>query len=283
MFRLGGLQYGPPQTFATVFTFACFLMFFIPVLSALHVGFDGNVDYWIGYHVIWLLLLPIPILFAVNFAMNMRNRRPKRSMILACLIVPSVVLFLIGGILSFQAGHINTKLTGRDCATWPRMRVLDLSWQAADKFLQACKKANPVLKDRMLVQDCPGYEDQMWNTDQKQYWAYLQFLEVNYGCVGFCGGGAGPLWTRTPEYPRPPDSCAAAVASVLRTKVQQVALQLIVFACIALFVSLAWMGTVGSRVLQNFTQPGQKSEKFMPAPSSAQLPNTAGSLNTPFA
>lgn len=267
--------------FATVFTFACFLMYIFPLLSAWHVGFDGNVMFWIGLTAFLWLLLPIPILFIVNFVMQLRNPRPKRSMILACLVVPCVSFFLIGGILKFQSGAIETKLGGRDCATWPRMRALDLSWQQANSFLEGCRAANPAFGSGLLIQTCPGYEDHMWDTGNNEFWPYLQFLEANYGCVGFCKSEGSPLWSRPAPVLRPPDACSASVSSVLRTKVKLVAMQLMSFSLMCLFVSLAWMSFFGNTVLSSFDKPkGSRPSKFVPAPLQA---GSTASLYTPQA
>merc|ERR1719265_1571798 len=106
----------------------------------------------------------------------MKQRRPKRSLILARIIVPCVDLFLVGGMLLASAGKVRTELLGANCGGVGEAGKLDMHWNAASDFLLTCRAKNPALGDMLLVNHCPGYEDAMWKGNHEKYWTYLQHL-----------------------------------------------------------------------------------------------------------
>lgn len=229
------------QQFAVAFFLACFATACYPLLSAWRIAFDTNVTFWLGWFPFWLTL-PIPFIFIGVYILHSRAMRPKRTYMMFSVIVPGVLFFMTGVGLSSRSAHLQDRLTSVDCQVIPRFREV---FAAAEAARARYKECNPN-GEMKLFQTCPDYKK--WQTEVKNredIWAYLQFLETNYYCTGFCKTGDGPLWNyRMPETERRyevRDACAPCVASVFRAKIDHAASQLMFYSAFAILVGLSCM------------------------------------------
>jgi len=220
------------RLFASSLTCALFCVFLFPMLTTLHLQADENVRFWIGNYPLLALLLPVGWLAAHFYHVSLG--RGKRSVLMACVIIPCVVFFLIGGSILFQATHVVDGLLTRDCPHFRAIRPVEQAFQDAAAVLKQCRKEKP----GAILQNCAQYIDEYDLENHKYNWGYLQFVEANYNCHGFCTSRADGLWSKGGATN---DACAVSVASVLRGRVQHAAWQLMMYNIIVLFVFLAWL------------------------------------------
>lgn len=232
--------------FASLFCFCCFAIFLYPMISTWHVAADENEAYWFTR---WpLVSLMVPPLFIGVYVYHQMKGHPNKWFVILSIILP-VILFLSMGIAMYvQSDYLADDLEKR-CPSHSETNKLDADWTRARNFYACClvRLGNPSLQQYCpnvasqkaptnftpLIQSCVGYEGA-----KNDNWEYLQFLEVNYGCTGFCSSGQPALWTRQST---PRDACSRSVAVVFRAKQMRIGLQLIVFSCIVLVLFAGWM------------------------------------------
>lgn len=228
----GGRAMFGHRLFASSLTCALFCVFLSPLLTTVHLTSDENFRFWIGWYPLFSLLLPL--LWAAAHVYHVSIGHGKRSVLMACVIIPCVVFFLIGGSILFQATHVVDGLLTADCPHFRAIRPVEQAFQDASSVLDTCRKEKP----DAILQNCQNYIDEYDLSTHQNYWAYLQFVESNYNCHGFCTSRPDGLWTRTGQSS---DACAVAVASVLRGRVQHAAWQLMMYNLVVLFVFLGWL------------------------------------------
>ncbi|CEM15807.1 unnamed protein product [Vitrella brassicaformis CCMP3155] len=248
--------------FPSFFTFACFAVFLWPLVQTIYLTTDVNFRYWVGY---WMLIcLALPVLYLATYVMHLVRTRPSRSLILASFIASSCLFIVLGVALLLYSSGLGDQLLSTDCATWKRTRPLEQTYQDARELYACCLSehgdnslsqycpapatataTSPTAngtsssngRQDILVTECDRYED-LYN-DHKGDLAYLAYLETSYYCSGFCTVAERPLFTRTLQGN---DACAEAVASVIRSKVDFHAVQMISYGGITLVLFLAWLG-----------------------------------------
>jgi len=223
------------QKFAQAFCYGCFTVFCFPLMSAWMLAFDRDVMYWFGTYVFWWTL-PIPFLFIFVFFYHMQFGRARRSLVLGSVIIPCVVFFLLGNSLRFKAEHLQDHLLSVDCQQYPIMKELEDATREAAQFYDKC---NPRGLD-ILFPACADFEKWKKDTDNVETWSYLQHLETNCLCTGFCNTyeDSKPIWTHNKEWSH--DPCAMCVVAALDAHIYRVGTQMMVFGIITLVVFLIW-------------------------------------------
>lgn len=223
------------QTFAVAFCYGCFTVFCFPLMSAWMLAFDHDVTYWFGPYVFWWTL-PIPLGFIFVFLYHMKVGRLRRGFVLGSVIIPCVVFFLLGTSLRFKAEHLKDHLLSVDCQQYPIMKELD---EASKEAVQLYNKCNPSGYD-ILFPACADFEKWKDDTNNAQTWSYLQHLETNCLCMGFCKTpeNSQPIWTHAKEWSH--DPCSMCVVSAMDAHIFRVGTQMTCFGVITLFVFLVW-------------------------------------------
>lgn len=244
--------------FAAAFCKSTFLLFSYPIITAWSLGHDDNIVYWFGSFVFWWTL-PILPFFVIIFAVQVVVR-PRKSLILGTIIIPSVTIFLLGGMLQGKAGHLADKLRNRDCGTFPKIRKLELSlFDAQEKHKECLQTA---LHENVPFNGCSDYKK--WEDEKDEYekdWAYLEYMEANFECTGFCTSAA-PLWMYPKEAGK--DPCAAALASHLESKVMSSTLQLMGYPIFLVFASVCWVFSVKPSIHELRTEKRKRERLFGP-------------------
>lgn len=241
------------KLFASTFTGACCAVFLFPFTTTLHLAADPNVVYWLGYYP-WVVLL-VPALIAGVHIYHVWKQQAIRPLIMAAMIVPCVLFFLVGGCLLFQATHIIDGLVTSDCTSFRAVRATQLAYNDAAAVLADCRAQQP---DAVLP-ECQKYVDEYGLPGHGDHWQYLRYVEENYGCSGFCQAAESGLWTGKPQAgcvntPHAPgceqhrDGCAMMVASALRGRVQHSSWQLMMYSIFVLFIFLGWMAAIGRKM-----------------------------------
>jgi len=206
------------RMFPTAFTMLSVFLFLIPAALALRNDIDPVVTYWRGDSASHLFLAIIPLIIVAAHIYHVRFGANKYVSSLAA-IVPGLMLVVFG----FRMGTTNPErgLFSIDCNIMPEKANLQLEWEAAKLLYKTClqetaNKPNSTmtldyLSQHFTIQDCTEYERDL--AFHQKTWPYLQYLEENIGCTGFCIPGP-PLWT-PPSKPHK-DSCAVAVASAFK-------------------------------------------------------------------
>jgi len=99
-----------------MFTIAVCCTYMAPVMIAMHLGWDKDVEYWIGATGLWAGLLPI--FFVCAYFYNLREL-PKGAPSIFCLLlvtlVPCVFFAVLGGMYRTSATYLYGQLKSEDC------------------------------------------------------------------------------------------------------------------------------------------------------------------------
>jgi hypothetical protein len=226
------------RLFASSLTGTLFCVFLYPLLTVVHLAFDENVQFWIGYYPLFTLLIPLVWLCA--HAYHIHLGKGNRAVVTFTFTFPCVVFFLVGGSILFQATHVTDGLLTADCAHFRAIRPVEQAYRDAATVLSKCQEEQK--NDNLLLQHCKNYIDEYDSETHAEYWPYLQFVERNYNCHGFCSATNVGLWTRDGGM----DACAVAVASVIKGRVLHSAWQLMLYSAAVMVLFLAWLAFVGN-------------------------------------
>jgi len=231
------------QLFAVGFFICSFLVNLFPLMSVWDVAFDTHVTFWFGNYPFWWTL-PIPLMFLVVFAYHMKRHHPKRKAVMMSIIIPCVVFFLLGASLKVKSDHLMDHIIYDDCGTHSQQfRDLDMAATEAEKKFAQC---NPSGFGAVTLENCPDFAE--WRKPHAREWDYLQFLENDCGCTNFCHSSRMSVWT--PPAARAHDACSNCVLSVMRTKVQHVGNQLMLYAILILVIALVWLRLMKNALLE---------------------------------
>lgn len=208
----------PPEVLSPLFTFGCVILFLTPILQAVYLAGDIDVKYWIGNwfgHVAVLL----PLIFVGSFFFHLRHGRPNRTVLVLCLLVPSIVLLCIGQFLAVRAQSVARRLGDSDCNSMEEKQELEDSADALQSLFESCVAAGDD-KVSQGVQWCSRYE--AGRGKHRKDWDYLLSAEERFNCGGWCQVGPQLF---LPGAQRK-DPCSEAVSESIRRKVVRTAVQL---------------------------------------------------------
>lgn len=222
--------------FPFLFSFCCFVLFLVPIWLMVHLGHDPNVVYWVGHWCEVALVVPLPF-FAAFFIQDALKRAHKPT-ILACLLLPSATLLVLGNMLVNTSSNRADQLRSMDCDTFPKKRSLQRSWEAAQRLYVGCLRETLSSHNITMetatrlfrVQDCTEFEVSF--AEYEQDWTYLWWLEEENQCAGWCFVSQ-PLWTQKAVW----DSCSVAVSQAFDTKAQRMAQQVVAFSTTMLLIA----------------------------------------------
>jgi len=227
-------EHSEQQKFAAAFCYGQFTVFCFPLMSAWMVAFDKDVMYWFGTYVFWWTL-PIPFGFFIVYLYHLRRGRLKRGFILGSVIIPCVIFFLLGTSLRFKSEHLKDHLLSVDCQTYPIMKELEIASKEANQLYDQC---NPHGYD-VLFPACADFDKWKRDTNNERTWDYLQHLETNCLCTGFCKSGVKPIWTHTEEEDTH-DACSMCVIIAIDAHIWRVGEQMMASGLIILSIFLLW-------------------------------------------
>jgi len=220
--------------FPNAFTLLTLLLFAMPCYLLMENALFGAVRYWSSS---WVWLVPIiPVIIICSHVVHVSSGLPNKWAVVSSLILPSAVLLLLANGQMTHAMDRADKLFSVDCDTFEGKRMLQRSWDAAEQLYESCLQATvdanedltiPQLKEHFRIQDCEEYT--VAHHERSRDWDYLQYLEVNHGCTGWCSPGQ-QLWSRVPHK----DDCSTTVSAVFAFKIEEHAKQV----CLIMFAAL---------------------------------------------
>lgn len=242
---------GYSKMLPTAFIFCCFVIFATPMALTIALGYDRSVKYWIGP---WgLMSFGIPVLFALGHYVHLERGFPRKPVVLLCTLFPAVLFLIVGDIHLSVSYDLSDQLFSTDCDTFDSKRVLERAWERANDLYAKCitttvqnqgKKHNLTIAkafDLYRIHHCEEYNSAL--QENKEQWDYLRHLEEQHHCSGWCEPGRR-LWT----YKGTRDACSVAVGTVLRFKVQRIAMQVVVYSVVVIVLVTIVLVLVGPMI-----------------------------------
>jgi len=210
------LEASPPA-----FALLCLLVFAPPAVKCFTLAFDMNVTHWIGNAPRVFAFLPL-FLIVIAYLILLHRRVPSKWAFVLGLIGCSVVFAIFAYSISGTALSLSGMFSSTDCSTFQQKWNLERSWQAARDFYADCATSGAATGvPAYPIEDCPGYTENLVSNPD---WIYLGRLEDQYACGGWCEASQ-QLWTSF----QVADPCSVAVAEVMRSKVQRLSTQVLVY------------------------------------------------------
>lgn len=220
----------------------------VPIHLIVHATRNPVVAYFHGET--YYVLITIPVLILVLYG----YRRASLEQVVGdhvtnghnvyvthfALILPSVLLLVYGTSMLTSATSKADRFYSNDCNAMSEKAELQRSWEEARSLYRRCLRetaearnlTETYLAEKFRIQDCLDYEPTL--RDHPRTWPYLQHLEENHACTGFCKPGE-QLWSNGPHK----DACAMSVASVFRHIVQTCCTQVVAFSLITLCLDMS--------------------------------------------
>lgn len=238
------------QQFAAGFGFALCTVFAYPLITSWVLGVDRSVGFWFGRYMLYWTV-PIPLGFLLVILLQLRLAQPKRSLLIFTFVIPTCIFFLTAASMSSNSVHLSDRLASVDCRTFASMRPIAQSYALAWEKYDECNAGRN--ESRLALPQCENYGTWLKEEDNARIWGYLQFLETNFECSGFCKPADRLLWTLG-EAPYSRDSCAVAIISVMRSKVSRLTTQLMIYPLAALFCFLIWLYSTRTSIAAYFRE-----------------------------
>lgn len=233
--------------FPFMFTLSALAIFASPVITGVRMAIDPSVNYWIGTWA-WIVLA-IPALLLGSHLIHLWNGRPRFFPVLMSTVVPSLLIIIVGYGHSTLNG-VSNRLLSTDCTTYREKFRIESAHRIAEQVMNSCitrvasetSISEAQARAIVRVQDCAEYrqyDTASWGRAQHgdfhKEWAYLQRLEEEQTCSGWCN--AGPtLWAPGGAVQR--DICTNTAAAVLEGQVGRWASRILCLGIVELLMSV---------------------------------------------
>jgi len=201
--------------FPMAYTGVSVMLFMVPCFTLIYIMRQPAVNYLVNDgNVQQSLLVLVPIVIVLSYFYHAKFG-PNKYVTGLGLLIPAILLLVEGMAVQSQSVSFVQSLASIDCDILPQKAHLQLEWEAAHAFFQKCTKdtaattnyTSEFLMKNFRIQDCNEYAKVQ--AAHASTWGYLQSLEENYACTGFCVPGA-QLWFKGPHQ----DSCSVAVSMI---------------------------------------------------------------------
>mmetsp|Transcript_1549 Transcript_1549/g.3992 ORF Transcript_1549/g.3992 Transcript_1549/m.3992 type:complete len:255 (+) Transcript_1549:108-872(+) len=185
------------------------LLAVVPVLMGMSYAEDKHVLHWHGTNLTWACYAIPLVLCFVTFAMGMMmlirpGRAGTRNTILLVFVLATTTLVGLGVVLSVETFRLEADLV-YDCMATPQASALEAETQRLANFKTACEVQ---MARQELVTQCPDYGRYFTPGGKHEY---IEQLEEDFECSGFCNYRAETLYTESESQQR----CADALAEDL--------------------------------------------------------------------
>lgn len=165
------------------------------VLTAL----NTSVRYWIGS---WPFVATSIVVATAVLSAFIPWRCPNwRALLFIRLVIQIAAVALLCKAVQLSAATVRIELESKDCGESLQKLTLESAWQAAAQLVNRCPgptygNFEAGWEAHGLNTDCPEYREGLadWGPD----WAYLQSLERDFHCSGWCTS-KHPVWFVGPE------------------------------------------------------------------------------------
>lgn len=225
-------------------------VFLVPIYMLSVFAFSTLATYWIS-GVRYYFLITVPIVILVAFFLLKRRKVAKIFAIWLMIMYPAVLMALISMIEASEANALYVVLFSNDCDSFVGKRNLENSWVTARDFYLSCltdikerTRGNVTaayLFSTYRIEDCDGYSD-MYSANE-QDWSYLEYLEDNQACSGWCNYNL-QLWSTTDTR----DSCSKTVAAYFHFFIEPRSLEIGYCMIGVVFLGLIILALSGQRI-----------------------------------
>lgn len=197
-----------PRTYQDLYpallTVTLFAIYGPAVIRGVHLAQEPNCRYWVGSYPAYLVLA-IPVLILIGHASQAYRRRPNYPAIIISGALPALLCVVIA--YFYNVGYFGISsdfLLSTDCTTFVEKFHVEQAYQAAKTFLDECvtaeaknqSKSTEFIRANTVISQCPGYDPHAAGYPRE--WEYLQSLEEQEHCAGWCNGYEEALWTHNP-------------------------------------------------------------------------------------
>mmetsp|Transcript_1996 Transcript_1996/g.5288 ORF Transcript_1996/g.5288 Transcript_1996/m.5288 type:complete len:268 (-) Transcript_1996:41-844(-) len=237
-------QFDLLRVFPMAFTLTGLLLFTSPVVKCIDLAFDQDCYYWMGHAPQVVSFVPIVLLLLVH-GLNSLRGQPSRVAVVMGFIGSCLVLVVLFERYMGRGTELGNRFISNDCRSFPAKYQLEREWQAASKFHSECRRPGHLLDGAPalapfgvssvsgMIEDCPGYKDELLRHPD---WGYLAGLERRHLCGGWCEPGP-QLWGFADT---PGVRCSAVVGDVMTAKVQRLGTQLFIY-CLLILGITTWV------------------------------------------
>jgi len=246
--------------FGSAFLFANFAIFLWPLVVLWQLAFDTSMTFWFGHYL--MAIFVIPVLFLSIYGWQVRAGKPINAGMTVAICFPALLLAGMGIALYMQANSLVDDIQSKGCDNVDTATgELQHSYATAKNFYACCqvKYGNAAFDEichdeginlpavipenvpLIEIQHCPGYYDMTVRNAHAKKWSYLQYLESNYMCAGFCSRDIS-LWT-TQEFASP--TCGYALEIIMQAKIANAGFMVIIYSIIVAVLYGVWFSFNG--------------------------------------
>jgi hypothetical protein len=168
---------------------------------------DIHVVFWLGSTPQYVNLAVPLVLLVLNICITIFRYTPTSQEKIGAQLSCFLIFLLVGSVLVGAGSYVfmitdlrATELT-HHCGEKLMTRRLESEWASLNSFYGDCDP-----KRENAVDQCEGFED---NFPDQTFANYLEALELEFGCTGFCRFWAKPLFNQASESAQ---RCASSVA-----------------------------------------------------------------------
>lgn len=204
--KLVDLGWREPETQSSADFFIFLTLVFLalsvhPLICYRTISHDPHVVFWMGTEMQQAnLLVPAVLvgLMLIVFLIQRAQAQPTvvRGLVFLSFIVAGSVVAGIGVHIFHASQHTSADLVHRCGASGTMTQLVEAEWYRLDQFRQGCAAELGYVS---LVNHCPGFADVVAAAPRAIFAGYMQELEMDYGCSGFCQPRSGPLFNSHAE------------------------------------------------------------------------------------
>jgi hypothetical protein len=226
------------ELYPTLMTIGLFALFGSAIVNGLRLTHEPNAKYWVGQA--GYAVLAIPFIVIVAHIIQAYYRRPLFYAVILSWSCPLLISMFIGYLYLVPVNQIVDRLLSTDCTTFGTKLHIEQAYKAASTFYDECLAAEAriqstteeAVRQGMVISQCPGYQPDA--SGYAREWAYLESLEKDSKCAGWCFVGEGALWTHNPLNW---DSCSSAAGVTMKNTVARNAARMMVNGLIGFVVA----------------------------------------------
>jgi len=178
-----------------------------PLLCFFWFQADIHVLFWLGPTPQYVCLGVPVVLLVLNLCITMFRFTPGSQGAIGAQVSCFMIFLAVGSVLIGAGAYVFmiTDMTAIElthhCGEKLMTRRLESEWSQLNSFYGKCDP-----KRKMGVDKCPGFEDTF---PDQTFVNYLEALELEFGCTGFCRFWAKPLFNQASDSAH---RCASSVA-----------------------------------------------------------------------
>jgi len=228
------------ELYPSLLTIGLFAIFGSATVTGVRLALEPSSKYWVGQS--GFAVLVIPVIVIISHICQSYYRRPLYLAVVASCAVPPLISLITGFIYMAPVTAAASRLLSSDCTTFRSKFHIEQAYRTANDFYQNCltqeahNRSTTVdaVRAGIVISQCPGYDPTA--AGYQEEWMYLQSLEEQYDCSGWCFDGEAALWTHNPTSW---DSCSAAAGMTMKNKIARNANRMMVNGIIGFVIAFA--------------------------------------------